>query len=100
MKKGDGLRAVEKLARLARLAREEMPPSVDVTDGVMRRLAGVRHVASHHANDTSDTFAGFWPLAAAVSAATAAAFVLAMQAFAASQEPIVELLISVRTAIQ
>lgn len=82
---------IENLARLARLARKAKPPSVDVADGVMRRLtekAGAEPPAS------------FWPLAAAVSLATAASFFFALRAWLAARDPLVELVSSVGAVLR
>lgn len=77
------------IARLAEAARKESPPAVDVAEKVMWRLTGLRV-----------PFPRFWPLAAAISAATAAAFLLALQAWVAWQDPVVELLNSVRMVLR
>ena len=77
------------IARLAEEARKESPSVIDVTERVMQRLSALEEPAGR-----------FWPFAAIVSAATAAAFLLAMQAWTAAQDPIVELLSSIRTVMR
>lgn len=74
--------------KLARLAHSKPPPSVDVADGVMRRLGAEAMARPRN---------GFWPLAAGVSFVAAASVLLAIQSLVASQEPLAELLSAVRT---
>lgn len=82
----DELEFVEKLARAAR---GRTPPSVEVADGVMRRLK---------AEASPEPNGGSWALlAAGVSFAAAASILLAIQSLLALQEPLAEILSTVRT---
>ncbi len=73
--------------RLARLAREEVPPDVDVVGRVLERVRGTRPALPVER---------FWPLAASVFVAAAASVCLAAYTLMGFQEPFVELLSSAR----
>ncbi len=77
------------IGRLAEAARKESPPAVDVTERVMQRLSALEEPAGR-----------FWPFAAIVSAATAAALVLAVNAWTSAPDPLVELLSSIRMVMR
>ena len=76
---------------LARTARADRPPQVDVVNGVIRRVRAARQ---------RESVGPLWPLAVAVSAASAAAFVLAMQAWESARDPLTELFSSVGMVLQ
>ena len=78
---------LERFEELARIARDERPPAVEVVDGVMRRVRGAR---------PAEPVARLWPLALGMSAAAAASLFLAMQTYLGLQEPFVVFLDSVR----
>jgi hypothetical protein len=65
---------LEFVRRLGERARSGPRPTVDVADGVMRRIASVRRVEAARP---------FWPLAVGLSLATAASFLLAVQSYLA-----------------
>jgi hypothetical protein len=78
---------LEFIEELAGIARRRPPPSVDVVDRVMHRI----EAAAAPKPDGS-----FWPLAVGVSLAAIALFLLALQSLAALDDPIVEILDSVK----
>lgn len=78
---------LEFIRRLGERARSGPRPTVDVADGVMRRIASVRRVEAARP---------FWPLAVGLSLATAASFLLAVQSYLALTAPLMEIGNSVR----
>ncbi len=80
---------LERIKRLAEIARKEAPPEVEVTDAVMQRIAALR-----------EPMVRFWPYAAVVSGATAAAFLLFLQAWLASTGTLIEFFRSVKVVMQ
>ena len=82
------MKELDIVSKLAEAARRERPPAVDVTEKVMLRLSVLEERTTR-----------FWPFAAALSLATAAAFMLAVEAWTAARDPVVEVLSSIRTVM-
>ena len=81
---------MEKIERLARLARREEAPTVDVVSGVMDR---VRH------REPEAVVPRVWPLAVGVSLAAAASIVFAVMSFTGLNEPLAELFYAVEVVL-
>ena len=77
----------DRFEQLARIARGESPPDVDVVDRVLARLRGTVPARPR---------ARLWPLAVAVSTAAAASVLLAAYTLIGFQEPFTEFMISTR----
>ncbi len=77
------MRGLESFEKLARLAREDVPPEVDVAGRVLDRVTGAA---------APETLTPSWPLAVGVSVAAAASVFLAAYTFPGLQEPFAEFL--------